>query len=730
MWIPRRDKIWSMAWGLAVLAAAPGGARACGPFFPSDMILRTDDQLRAAPLADFTVEINRLQPQAALACKAVLPAKPDQREGGVGLYGPHQTADADVNDLRAALQGTPSQALEHALWQLQAVREEILKFAAAHARWSGEEWNQDRGPEPVAPALDLAVRLKDLPAEFTIYERGALAYHSGKLAAARGCWEAVLALPPAQRHYRSTWAAYMLGRSYVPDDPKKAITYLQQARTLAAAGFADALGLSATSLGWEAQAALRQGRYEAAVELLLEQREAGDPTAGPSLRLAAQQILRQDATVLCRVAKDPAVQRVVTAFLLSLSKDDADNAANVNRAEPWLQAARAANVPALAGVERLAWAAYQVGDVKAAESWLAESPADAPVTLWLRAKLSLRAGDAVQAAALLAKAARAFPPQEQWPAATEEKDADPPFTPRDRVQGELAVLQLHRGQFVEALDLLLKAGFWRDGAYLAERVLTPDELVAYVKTLPTPFPPKPAAANKDTDTDTTAGDAPDIRYLAARRLLRQGRSAEARSWYPVKLQPRMDAYVTALHTGQDAARSAADRAQALWQAATLARWYGLALLGTEVEPDWALYGGNYELDATGTKRATSEEKINAPSAAELERLKAQPAPEHRFHYRYVACDHAWAAAALLPDESDETARILCQAGGWLKNRDPKGALRFYKALIERCGTTALGKDAKTRHWFPPEKKKDTPSNKPGAGEGEDAAPPAVAPNGV
>jgi hypothetical protein len=42
------------------------------------------------------------------------------------------------------------------------------------------------------------------------------------------------------------------------------------------------------------------------------------------------------------------------------------------------------------------------------------------------------------------------------------------------------------------------------------------------------------------------------------------------------------------------------------------------------------------------------------------------------------------------DNSDETARAFCEAGRWLKVRDPKAANRFYKALILRCGKTALG----------------------------------------
>jgi len=77
-----------------------------------------------------------------------------------------------------------------------------------------------------------------------------------------------------------------------------------------------------------------------------------------------------------------------------------------------------------------------------------------------------------------------------------------------------------------------------------------------------------------------------------------------------------------------------------------------------------------------------------------------PDPEERFHYRYLAASLAWEAAKLLPDNSDETARVLCIAGSWLKRRDPETAELFYKALVRRCRKTAIGRQADRMRWFP------------------------------
>ena len=83
------------------------------------------------------------------------------------------------------------------------------------------------------------------------------------------------------------------------------------------------------------------------------------------------------------------------------------------------------------------------------------------------------------------------------------------------------------------------------------------------------------------------------------------------------------------------------------------------------------------------------------------RLSSTPSPAKRFHYRYRAAELAWAAAYLMPNNSDETARILDTAGRWMAARDPQFAERFYQALVIRCGRTALGRAAAAKHWFSP-----------------------------
>src|SRR5258708_9381669 len=54
----------------------------------------------------------------------------------------------------------------------------------------------------------------------------------------------------------------------------------------------------------------------------------------------------------------------------------------------------------------------------------------------------------------------------------------------ESASGDLGALDLERATFTPAMDVLRKGGLWGDMAFVAERVLTTDELKAYVDQLP------------------------------------------------------------------------------------------------------------------------------------------------------------------------------------------------------------------------------------------------------
>jgi hypothetical protein len=74
-------------------------------------------------------------------------------------------------------------------------------------------------------------------------------------------------------------------------------------------------------------------------------------------------------------------------------------------------------------------------------------------------------------------------------------------------------------------------------------------------------------------------------------------------------------------------------------------------------------------------------------------------PEGLWEGGFTSAALAWDAARLLPNNSDETARILCRGGSWIAS-DPPAADLLYQALVRRCRKTAIGAEADRLRWFP------------------------------
>jgi hypothetical protein len=135
------------------------------------------------------------------------------------------------------------------------------------------------------------------------------------------------------------------------------------------------------------------------------------------------------------------------------------------------------------------------------------------------------------------------------------------------------------------------------------------------------------------------------------------------------------------------------------RAAELACTNGLALMGTELFPDWHVWQGWSQ----GFRVRSQPAEWRHFPVAQDEQQRVQrhrPDPDTRFHYRYQAAFLAWEAAQLMPDNSEETARVLCLAGTWLKYLDPPTADLFYKSMVNRNRATPMGDEADRIRWFP------------------------------
>jgi tetratricopeptide (TPR) repeat protein len=652
-------------------------------------------------------------------------ADPANAETMVGLLDAFMTK-VDIAEFEAALKNG----------EVKSANADVALQAHKHARQTLS--GIVKGDKEVAEA-------QAEPSEFADYHRGALAMFDSKLPEAKAAWEVLLKRPAAERKYRSTWAAYMLGKLAIDEQRyADAVQHFQQCRQLAKDGFVDGLGLAAESYGWEAHAEMESGHAEKSARLYLTQLALGDASAVVSLKFLipdrdevasfSDEMQAAGATIavaygvekmedaLAKAAADPVLRRLVTAHVLAggvatLWEEGSNNSRpDPKRQTRWLEAVAKAGVKETPDAEHLGWVAYSMGKYQDAARWLKLSSGKTPAALWLQAKLARRNGDLKLCASLMSEVVRALPKNEEMEASIGEGDLPLPSV---SAWEDLGAIQLGRGEFVLALDgFTALPDMWDDAAYVAERVLTTKELLDYTeKKYPKPQPKEPKEkeeAETSYDTDVPAR----FRALVGRRLMREGRYEEAKAYLPQKELPHLERYVAALKAGNSEKAPKKERARALFTAAWVARYHGMELMGTEGGPDSASDGGMFPPVNVAMERLTGQKQFSGfadeeedfqpgpvttalpVTAAEKKRLASTKLnPEKRYHYRHIAAGLAWKAASLLPDQSDEAADVLNTAGNWLKARYPKEADRFVQAIERRCYKTEIGIETLKKHWF-------------------------------
>jgi cellulose synthase operon protein C len=347
------------------------------------------------------------------------------------------------------------------------------------------------------------------------------------------------------------------------------------------------------------------------------------------------------------------------------------------------------------GADWLAATAYRAGRFDLADRFAARDTT--PLAHWIRAKLALRRGDRDAALAAYASAVSAFRAEKDppWPISDMNDDIVDPVRRNQRIDAEQGVLLLARGDFPQGLEHLLAGGpeHWMDAAYVAERVLTIDELKTYVDaSVPLPTPSEIDAAIKNQHILPAV----QLRTLLARRLLRSDRFDEAIAYFDdEESKATADEYVAARRAATSRWRPAIVRARAWYTAATLARFDGIEILGFEMEPDFAVVSGQYDLDTNDDEAdppPTAAQDVALISSSEQTRLDANAPSGVRFHYRVTAAEFAERAADLLPRSSQAFAAVLCEATTWLMTVDPARATVVYRRYLREGPYVPWGRE--------------------------------------
>lgn len=615
-----------------------GSALACGPDFPMRLLDNRGQTLADLPEGNFNFEVSRLG-KAIAGLKNLTPAADNPN----GLYG----EPTDPAEERAKVEATGLTEEQQAL---------VTRL---------------RG---LTDARDAYAQGSSLPAEIRLYVAGAVAFSVGEHQLAVDYFRQLLALPADQRPLRSTWAAYSEGRALFAmsaeaddmlDPLEQAISAFRQTRQLSIDGFSDPLGLGVASLGEEARASRMAGGWDDAINLYAAQSVHGSMVGYTSLKQLANELAEMPEPELAKLMQHEGVQKLVTASLLSrLGWSFGDEPPNEKKLVKLLQNSTRGTFD---NADRLAAVSYQQGDYDSAKAFL-ERAGDGGLAWWLRAKLAVRDGDKNAAAAAYAKAAQAFPQKEDWGYRRTPDWALETVQPKCRVEGESAILALQRGEYLQAFVQLYRSNniYWFDAATVAERVLTVDELKQYVDA---DVPAPPALTQEQRDNYVPLPVAASLRNLLGRRLLREGHYAEAVGYFDnPDLQNKARLYGEQ-RLKADSAWWPTKRASALYNAAWTAREWGMDILGYEMAPDYATFGGNYSLETTALNVGP------LVSEAEMQRQKASQAqPDQRYHYRFVATALANRAADNLPHTSQAFAAVLCSAAGWNSSLEDQSAL--------------------------------------------------------
>ena len=410
---------------------------ACGPWLP-EQILTTRQVILRTPVGDFAQEVLALtEADGAPALPPGLSRQPlpPPNYSSYDDQNPRQgPSEAEKAELRDALKhyNVPAEKWDNLVVAYGSFRAELGSRVARTAASKGSD--NDSGYRfdlrarnirqgALAPGASRAVLpatlSEGLPGEWADYLQGAFCFWSDDLAGAKAAWEHLLARPPAERLYCSTWAAYMLAR--ILDDPaappdENARRY-QRVRQLRAEGCRDLFNLASASFGWEARLAFDHDDCSAAIRLYYLQGISGTDNLdliSSSLRTVTSDALGKDEAdpaAMAKAARDPFLRRIVTLYLAchrTFSDDDAhlvhasapaetpapqpDSPDPAETEKRWLASLTQAGVDNVREAAPVAWAAYHAADFAQAAAWLAKAPADDGLALWLRAKLALRDG--------------------------------------------------------------------------------------------------------------------------------------------------------------------------------------------------------------------------------------------------------------------------------------------------------------------------------------------------
>ncbi len=167
----------------------------------------------------------------------------------------------------------------------------------------------------------------------------------------------------------------------------------------------------------------------------------------------------------------------------------------------------------------------------------------------------------------------------------------------------------------------------------------------------------------------------ELRDLLARRLVRDQRFAQSLDYFrdPETRQNVID-YAAILDKAKQRGLPPITQAETWYRAAVLARSRGMEMMGTEGAPDYHFWNGSFDC-------CIGELRHEVWGEGWLFK-ESRPRINQRYHYRYIAVEHAERAADLLPPRSQAFAAVLCHATRWMfQSRQEEKAQALYRRYV-------------------------------------------------
>jgi hypothetical protein len=605
------------------------------------------------------------------------------------------TYDADIADLKKSAPNLAKKVFN----DYSAIRSDMIIAA----------WDQPANNLPAERQktwLDTAT-LAAIPKEFSIYLRGAVAYRSGLVDKAREQWKALLALPATERKYKTIWAAWMLARTSTTDG--EAMQWYSTVKQYKKDGFPDSIHV--TDKDWTAFFSLKGGDYSTALTVYIKRgrdQSIDSISTANNINEALSQALEKhhkDPTTIFKtfaknkdhaIAMSYFIPRHFERYVYQI--DEVPHQENRKNLALWVKALRDSNRADLdkeLGI--CAAAAYAIQDQKSLNLCLGAMQDPTTESLWLQARLAALKGLLTEAANTYQKATESIQNEGNTPdrlplfyngsyRQTNEIANDRYFN----LYSEYACVELGLKHYHKALDLFLTASNHPDAAYIAETLLSPTELLNYVRN------------------SKIAQRSEWIKALLTRKLMRNDYFKDAKIYIQDKHLNIYDEYVAFYRIGINKALPKKARAEALESASSIYQQHGRDLFYLE--------NGCRPFARISAAGRTTHKKYDLtayfgkplPSASEFT-PKITPDELNRIKQNYVrispvstkdrnAANLLYRAAILLPKNDSRAAKLLWQAGDWTR-ADPKVADKYYQALVMRCPKTPLGKACEKRRWF-------------------------------